>query len=39
MTFSGIHRGSLVGVPATAKYVTWAGAAFFKTAQNRIVSL
>ena len=39
MTFAGIHRGSLFGVPATGKSVTWVGAAFFKTAQNRIVSL
>ena len=39
MTFSGIHRGLLFGVPASGKFVSWAGAAFFKIAQARIVSL
>jgi predicted ester cyclase len=29
MTFSGIHRGSLLGVPPTGHRVSWAGAAFF----------
>ena len=39
MTFSGIHRGPLFGVAATGKPVSWAGAAFFKIADARIVSL
>jgi steroid delta-isomerase-like uncharacterized protein len=29
MTFSGVHRGLLLGVPATGRRVSWAGAAFF----------
>ncbi|HEX4106216.1 MAG TPA: ester cyclase [Rhizomicrobium sp.] len=39
MTFAGVHRGPLFGVEATGLPLSWAGAAFFKTAQNRIVSL
>ncbi len=38
MTFAGVHRGPLFGVPATGKSVSWAGAAFFKIAEGRIVS-
>jgi predicted ester cyclase len=29
MTFSGVHRGSFLGVPPTGARVSWAGAAFF----------
>jgi steroid delta-isomerase-like uncharacterized protein len=39
MTFTGIHRGRLFGLAATGKQVVWTGAAFFKIAQSRIVSL
>jgi steroid delta-isomerase-like uncharacterized protein len=39
MTFTGVHRGPLFGVPATGKSVSWAGAAFFRIAQQRIVSI
>jgi len=39
MTFTGIHRGPLFGVAPTGKSVSWAGAAFFRFAQARIVSL
>jgi steroid delta-isomerase-like uncharacterized protein len=39
MRFAGIHRGRLFGVDATGRRVSWAGAAFFRSAQARIVSL
>ena len=39
MTFSGVHRGSLFGVPATGKSVAWAGAGFFRIAESRIALL
>ena len=39
MTFAGIHRGPLFGVPATGKSVAWAGAGFFRITESRIVSL
>lgn len=29
MTLSGVHRDTLLGVPATGRRVSWAGAAFF----------
>jgi steroid delta-isomerase-like uncharacterized protein len=29
MTFSGVHRATFLGVPATGRRVSWAGAAFF----------
>jgi predicted ester cyclase len=29
MMFTGVHRAPLLGVPATRRRVTWAGAAFF----------
>lgn len=29
MLFSGLHRASFLGVPATGRQVSWAGAAFF----------
>lgn len=39
MTFSGIHRGELLGVPATGRRVSWAGAAFFRFVDGRIADL
>jgi len=39
MRFAGIHRAPLFGVDATGRRVRWAGAAFFRSAQARIVSL
>lgn len=39
MSFTGIHRGELFGVPATGRRVTWAGAAFFTVADGRITAL
>ena len=39
MAFTGVHRGPLFDVPASGKSVSWAGAAFFKIARARIVSL
>lgn len=39
MTFAGKHHGLLFGVPATGRELSLAGAAFFKIAQGRIVSL
>src|SRR5262245_52252935 len=36
MTFSGVHRGPLLGVPATGRRVSWAGAAFFTFSDDRI---
>lgn len=39
MTFSGLHRGTFFGVPATGRNITWSGAAFFTTASGCITSL
>jgi steroid delta-isomerase-like uncharacterized protein len=39
MTFSGVHRAEFFGVPATAKRITWAGAAFFDTEAGQITRL
>jgi predicted ester cyclase len=39
MVFSGRHRAPLLGVPATGRQVSWAGAAFFTIADARIASL
>lgn len=39
MTFSGLHRGPLLGVPATGRRVSWAGAAFFTFSDVRIADL
>jgi steroid delta-isomerase-like uncharacterized protein len=39
MTFSGIHRGPLLGVPASGRRVSWDGAAFFTIADGRVVDL
>jgi steroid delta-isomerase-like uncharacterized protein len=36
MTFSGIHRATLFGVPPTGKRIAWSGAAFFTIADQRI---
>ena len=30
LTFSGLHRGTVLGVAPTGRPVTWSGAAFFK---------
>jgi len=39
MTFSGIHRGPLLGHPPTGKRVSWAGAALFHARGGRLESL
>jgi steroid delta-isomerase-like uncharacterized protein len=39
MVFAGRHRAPLLGVAATDRNVSWAGAAFFTIAQGRIASL
>jgi steroid delta-isomerase-like uncharacterized protein len=39
MTFSGRHRGPLLGVPATGRRVSWAGAAFFTFSGGRIADV
>lgn len=39
MTFSGIHRGELLGRAATGKRVRWAGAAVFTFRGERIADL
>ena len=39
MTFAGVHRGLLFGMPATGKSVSWAGAGFFRITESRIASL
>jgi steroid delta-isomerase-like uncharacterized protein len=39
MTFTGTHRGALLGVPPTGRVITWRGAAFFTIAQSRITRL
>ena len=39
MTFSGVHRGNLFGVPATGRNVTSAGAAFFTIDGDHIAEL
>lgn len=39
MIFSGRHRAPLLGVQATGRDVSWAGAAFFTIRANRIESL
>ena len=39
MTFSGIHRGPLLGHPPTGKRVSWAGAAFFHTRGGKLERL
>jgi len=39
MRFRGTHRGPLLGFPPTGREVSWAGAAFFTTASDRITAL
>lgn len=39
MTFTGLHRGEFFGVPATGRRLTWAGAAFFTVAEDRLAAL
>jgi len=39
MLFAGCHRAPLLGIAATGRNVSWAGAAFFTMAQGRIASL
>ena len=39
MTFSGVHRGRLLDLPATGQQVSWAGAAFFTFADGLITDL
>ena len=39
MTFSGIHRGLLLGHPPTGKRVSWAGAALFHARGRKLESL
>jgi predicted ester cyclase/ribosomal protein S18 acetylase RimI-like enzyme len=39
MTFSGIHRGTLLGHPPTGKRVAWRGAALFRARGERLESL
>jgi steroid delta-isomerase-like uncharacterized protein len=39
MTFSGVHRGELLGVPPTGRRVRWAGAAFFTFTDDRVADL
>jgi predicted ester cyclase len=39
MTFKGIHRGRFFEMPPTGKEITWTGAAFFRTAGDKISEL
>jgi steroid delta-isomerase-like uncharacterized protein len=39
MTFSGFHRGNLLGHPPTGKRVSWAGAALFRARREKLESL
>jgi steroid delta-isomerase-like uncharacterized protein len=39
MTFTGFHRGDVLGVAATHRTVSWAGAAFFTIRDGRIAEL
>lgn len=39
MTFSGLHRGPLLGFPATGRRVSWTGVAFFTFSEGRIADL
>lgn len=39
MTFSGVHRGDLLGVPPSGRRVSWAGAAFFTFVDGRVADL
>ena len=39
MRFTGKHRAEFLGVAATGKQVTWAGAAFFRCEEGQIADL
>ncbi len=39
MMFSGVHRASLLGMPATGRRVAWAGAAFFSFRDGLVADL
>ena len=39
MLFAGRHRAPLLGVAPTGRDISWAGAAFFTVAQDRIASV
>lgn len=39
MSFSGVHRGLLLGHPPTGKRVSWAGAALFHARRGMLESL
>jgi steroid delta-isomerase-like uncharacterized protein len=39
MSFSGVHRGLLLGQPPTGKRVSWAGAALFHASGGKLESL
>jgi steroid delta-isomerase-like uncharacterized protein len=36
-SFSGTHKGSLLGVPATGKRVTWTGITIYRIVDGRVV--
>ncbi len=36
-TFSGTHKGSFLGVPATGKRVTWTGITVYRIVDGRVV--
>ncbi len=36
-TFSGTHRGSFMGVPATGKKVTWTGITIYRIVDGKVV--
>ena len=38
LTYTGHHRGALLGVPATGRWFSYAGAAFFTSANGRLTS-
>ncbi len=39
MRFSGLHQAPLLGIPASGRQVSWAGAALFHFADGKIASL
>ena len=39
MTFSGVHRGQFLGVEASGRRISWAGAAMFTAANGRLQDL
>jgi len=36
LTYTGTHRGEIFGIPATGKRISYAGAAFYRIANDRI---